>query len=462
MNGPDLRRIQAIYFDALERAPDDRAAFVAQACAGDAALEAEVHSMLASHDDAGAFLDRPLLEEFDGALAPEPLPPRLGRYRIGPLLGAGGMGRVFRARDESLDRDIAIKVIQHGPEQDEAAWQRVEHEARLLAALNHPSIATVHSLEEEEGIRFFSMEYLAGPTLDEALRSGGLEDAIAVSRSVSAALEAAHASGVLHLDLKPGNIQSTDHGAWKVLDFGIGRLGRDEEDDARGFCTPGYAAPEQLRGESLDERSDLFSLGCVLFECLTGKQAFPGSARGEEPDWDALAGRCSPALESTLRALLERRPARRPKDAATVRRVLDAEHLRQELQAMQATPPELQPTHHNLPEPRGRFVGRAELLAEVHAALDAARLVTLTGMPGCGKSRTALEVARTSVPRYADGVWFVDLTRVRDGEGVVEAVAKVFGMRERGEQGLTRQLAGRLEEQDLLLVLDNCEHVLDA
>jgi len=475
MPPPNRRRVQEIYFEALEYGPDRRRQFVARACRGDRALEGEVRAMLDSYERMDSFLTRPLLDEFAGALAPTPLPPRLGRYRIGRLLGTGGMGRVYHARDETLERDVAIKVIQLAPGRDASAFARVEREARLLASLNHPAIATVHSLEEEEGFRFFSMEFLEGPTLDEAIGKDALarEDAVEICRGIAAALEAAHASGVLHCDLKPGNVQATAHGAWKVLDFGIGRLRREERSGNEGraaprFCTPGYASPEQVRGEALDERSDLFSLGCVMFECFTGSPAFPAGPDAVEatlhgsPDWDALAGRCGPAVERVVRALLEKRPGRRPREAAEVRRVLDAERLRREMAGVRRAPPEHQPTHHNLPEPQGRFVGREELLSRVRASLADGGLVTLTGPPGCGKSRIALEFARGAVPRYPDGVWLVDLTSVRDRDGVLGAVANAFGFRERGDLALAEQLGRRLEGRRMLLVLDNCEHVVDA
>ena len=215
---------------------------------------------------------------------------RLGQYEILSPLGAGGMGAVYRAKDTKLKRDVAIKVLPDGVVSD-ATLARFDREAEILAGLNHPNIATIHGLEEHDGRPCLILELVEGETLAERLREGplSLQDAMRINRQIAQALEAAHEKGIIHRDLKPGNVMVTWQGAVKVLDFGLAKaLQHVEEGDLTHAATKAsdltahgvflgtapYMSPEQLRGQALDSRTDIWSFGCVLYETLTGKPAF--------------------------------------------------------------------------------------------------------------------------------------------------------------------------------------------
>jgi len=218
---------------------------------------------------------------------------RLGSYEILAPLGAGGMGEVWRARDLRLEREVALKVLPESLARMAEHFARFEREARLLAALDHPSIARIYGIEEASGVHFLVLELVEGETLAERLAGGPLplDEALRVCREVAGALEAAHERGVVHRDLKPGNIKVTPEGKVKVLDFGLGlrqpptptidstalpteagSANLTQEGTVLG--TPAYMSPEQARGRAMDKRTDIWSFGCVLFETLSGRRAF--------------------------------------------------------------------------------------------------------------------------------------------------------------------------------------------
>jgi serine/threonine protein kinase len=217
------------------------------------------------------------------------LPPELGPYRVKRELARGGMGVVYVAVDTRLEREIAIKVLPAELLADERFSVRFDREAKLLAQLNHPNIATIHSLERIDGIRFLTLELIPGESLDRFLARGPLsiDRALAIGVQIARALEAAHKKNVVHRDLKPANVQVTPDGDVKVLDFGLafavtgsspglGRLG-----GMGAMGTPGYMSLEQLSDGKVDSRTDLFSLGCILFECLAGRPAYRRSSQQE-------------------------------------------------------------------------------------------------------------------------------------------------------------------------------------
>ena len=253
---------------------------------------------------------------------------QLGHYEIVSPLGKGGMGEVWRARDSTLGREVAIKTLPEEFARDEERLARFEREAKLLASLNHPNIATIHGLEEDNGTRFLVLELVEGDTLADQLKRGAIpvEESLKLALQIAEALEAAHEKGVIHRDLKPANIKVTPDGKIKVLDFGLAKAfeggGRSvnpsqmqtatvPEPTLAGTIlgTPAYMSPEQARGREVDKRTDIWSFGCVLYEMLTRKRAFDaGSATDiiarvvrDDPDWDAL-----PALQPSIRKLLKR------------------------------------------------------------------------------------------------------------------------------------------------------------
>jgi len=270
---------------------------------------------------------------------------RLGVFEVHSLLGAGGMGQVYRARDTKLGRDVALKLLPDVLAQDEEKISRLEREAHLLASLNHPNVATLHGFHEADGRKFLEMELVFGETLAERLARGALsvEEALDVLCQIAEALEAAHERGIIHRDLKPGNVKITPEGRVKVLDFGLAKAAAEEapasdlsrsptltrEGTEHGVIlgTAAYMSPEQARGKSLDRRTDIWSFGCVLYEALAGRKAFSGETVSDtiarilerEPDWNALPERTPVKVRDLLRRCLQKDPHNRLRDVGDAR-----------------------------------------------------------------------------------------------------------------------------------------------
>ncbi len=260
----------------------------------------------------------------------------LNHYRVESKIGSGGMGEVYRAIDTRLDREVAIKVLPRHFAQDSEYLQRLRREARILASLNHPNIATVHGLEECEGELCLVMELVLGSTLKE-LRRPDIKQAVEIARQIAVALQAAHEKGVVHRDLKPANVKITPGGVAKILDFGLAKSVTTRSDDdtltagltARGAAmgTPGYMSPEQAHGEDVDRRTDIWAFGCIFYELLTGQRAFAGRDAAEsitatltqEPDWSHLPVGAPMTVRRVLRRCLAKDPKRRYQDIGDVR-----------------------------------------------------------------------------------------------------------------------------------------------
>jgi Tol biopolymer transport system component/tRNA A-37 threonylcarbamoyl transferase component Bud32 len=274
----------------------------------------------------------------------------IGSYRITEEIGAGGMGVVFRAHDSKLGRDVAVKVLSETLLADPERLARFQREAKLLASLNHPGIAGIYGLEESEGRQVIVMELVEGEDLSARLGRGPLSvgDAVRIARQVASALEAAHEGGVVHRDIKPANIKVTPAGAVKVLDFGLAKATEGDAEDVNLSHSPtitsahrtlagvilgtaAYMSPEQARGKAVDKRTDVWSFGCVLYECLTGRQAFAGETVTDtlarilerDPDWGALPSGVSPRLRRLLERCLQKDPAKRLRDIGDARIDLD-------------------------------------------------------------------------------------------------------------------------------------------
>jgi Tol biopolymer transport system component len=271
----------------------------------------------------------------------------LGPYEILRPLGAGGMGEVYLARDTRLGREVAIKALPDAFAADEQRLARFEREAKLLASLNHPNIAGIHGLEVVAQHRYLVLEYVEGETLADRLKRGPLpiDEAIDICRQIATGVEAAHESGVVHRDLKPGNVTITPGGDVKVLDFGLAKSGvkaasgsdpslsasptMTYAETAVGVIlgTAAYMSPEQARGRGVDRRTDVWSLGCVLYECLTGKALFEGETVSDliarilerEPDWSALPAATPPRVRELLRKCLRKDPKERLRDIGDAR-----------------------------------------------------------------------------------------------------------------------------------------------
>jgi len=277
------QQISQLYHGALARDVSQRARFVADACAGDEALRQEVESLLAREATVEGFMAAPALEVAAKAVRGEQerslIGGHIGSYEILSLLGAGGMGEVYRARDTKLGRDVAIKVLPSSFARDPDRLHHLKREARLLAALNHPHIGAIHGLEDADGVPALILELVEGPTLADRLAAGPVpvHEALTLAGQVAEALEAAHEKGIIHRDLKPANIKLTPDGTVKVLDFGLAKAfigdgsGPDlsrlptmtMETSQEGVIagTPAYMSPEQARGKAVDKRTDIWAFG---------------------------------------------------------------------------------------------------------------------------------------------------------------------------------------------------------
>ena len=345
-------RVKEVFQAALDRPPSERPAFLRVVCGSDNELQTEVASLLDAHERAGSFAERPAVPEEDSSapvgLTERLLQPgdRLGTYRIAEWLGAGGMGQVYRARDEQLERDVAIKVLPPLFVTDPDRLARFEREARLLASLNHPHIGAIYGLEAMDGGRALVLELVEGDTIADRLAGGSaipVGDALAIARQIADALEAAHEKGIVHRDLKPANIKITPDGVVKVLDFGLAKAASGEGSSpdltqsptikASGtregviLGTAAYMSPEQASGKPVDKRTDIWAFGCVLYEMLTGRRAFEGDSVSailarvieREPDWKALPPALHPRIQELLYRCLEKDPKERRRDIGDVR-----------------------------------------------------------------------------------------------------------------------------------------------
>ncbi len=352
------KAIERLYHEAAERPREERPAFLEAACAGEDALRREVESLLASDGD--TFLREPALDVAARQAGREGIRSfvgrRLGSYEVLSLLGVGGMSDVFRARDTTLGREVALKLLPRELAADPERLRRLDREARLLASLNHPGIATLHGFEQADGERFLVMELVPGTTLAEHLGRGPMPvaEAVAVSRQVAEALEAAHEKGIVHRDLKPANVKVTPDGRAKILDFGLAKAleatatepadttptdERTREDVILG--TPAYMSPEQARGQPVDRRTDVWAFGCCLYEALSGARAFAGHTTSDtlaavlerEPDWGALPEATPAVLLRLLRRCLTKDLRRR------LQHIGDARLELEEIEAAPDRPP---------------------------------------------------------------------------------------------------------------------------
>lgn len=371
------RRVEEVFHAVLDLPVEQRAARVAAACGQDGALRREVEELLAYHDRDTARVDAPPLE------ALLPLDRRddvVGHYRLEHVLGQGGMGRIWRARDQHLDRPVAIKFLLR---QGHEAAARFAREAKAISALDHPNICTIYDADTDaRGRPYLVMALYDGETLAERRRHGlaPWRESVDIALQAARGLAHAHQHGVIHCDVKPSNLFLTRDGLVKVLDFGIARLLRESDASGAGQATMGtaqYMAPEQLRGEPLDARADIWSLGVVLYELLAGRPAFPGESTAttleavltsEPPRLNRLRPDVPALLVETLAQMLDKNRQARPASMEVVIRKLESLPP-SAAGAAPRRPPD--PEAHGL-YLRGRSLltlNPAEALTQFHAAL---------------------------------------------------------------------------------------------
>jgi len=299
------RQIEDLFIAAFERDADQRAIFLDRACAGDGQLRDEVTSLLAAHEQAGSFLGQPALAPGATTNITDPARSLLGRsvshYQVISALGEGSVGQVYLALDLRLGRKVALKFLRPEFARDPTLVQRFMREAQAASGISHPNIVTIFEIEENECGHFIATEFIEGQTLRQRLAGGGMKliEALDISIQLARALDAAHTAGIVHRDIKPENIMVRIDGLVKVLDFGLAKLSGDDLGTTDDFIpatsplqtgsgavmgTISYMSPEQSLGQKVDHRTDIFSLGVVLYEMVTGAKPFTGECPASVSD----------------------------------------------------------------------------------------------------------------------------------------------------------------------------------
>src|SRR5277367_2884583 len=411
---------------------------------------------------------------------------QLGSYEIETLLGVGGMGEVYRARDARLGRTVAIKILPSAFSADSDRLQRFEREARSASALNHPNIVTIYELGQDGSTHYIAMELIEGKTLRELLVAGSLpiRKVIEIAAQVAEGLAKAHEAGIAHRDLKPENLMVSLDGFVKILDFGLAKLAPPGELlETRAMSawqtqagvllgTVQYMSPEQASGGELDFRSDQFSFGLVLYEMVARKCAFKRITAAETltailREQAEPIGVQNPDAPAPLCWAIDRCMAKEPD-----RRYVSTRELARELAAIRdrfsekpAKAAEVRPI--NLPVQRTGFIGREKEAAAAMELLlrEGVRLVTVTGPGGIGKTRLALHVASGLAEEFPGGIHFVPLSSINDPGLLASAIVRTLGIRESGGQLPLELLREGLHDSvrsPMLLLLDNFEHLVQA
>ncbi len=400
----------------------------------------------------------------------------VSHYRIVSKIGAGGMATVYLANDLRHDRLVAIKVM-NADLDSTIGTTRFLREIETIARLSHPHILPLHDSGTIDEQPFFVMPYIEGESLRTRITREApvpLDDALRFATQIAGALGYAHEQGLIHRDIKPENVLLS-HGIALVADFGIARSTRAEQLTAvtatnTTIGTPAYMSPEQVEGKGpIDGRADLYSLGCVLYEMLACTTPFTGH-------WPLVAyqhvsveprpiSELRPDLPAHIvRAVMKslaKDPASRFSTAAEFADCLNSASAEAATLSF-AVPQVTTQIANNLPKERTRFIGRTEELAECSNLLRTTRVLVLSGLGGCGKTRLAIKLAENVASSFADGVLFVDLASLVDGSRVLGTIAQLCGVREEADKNLADLLSAHLSGKQLMLVLDNCEHLVSA
>ena len=385
------------------------------------------------------------------------------RYRLDRELGQGGMGIVYEAYDLLLNRVIAVKLLSSKKLGTEGK-NRLLSEARAVAQLNHPNIVSVFDAGETDGIPYVVMEYIHGESLHDHPPKN-TDEIIRAALQICDALEEAHTHGIVHRDLKPENVIMTESGLAKLTDFGLARsLATRMSQESTLTGTVFYISPEQALGKPLDGRTDLYALGVMLYEFSSGSLPFQGDDPlaviaqhiHEEP---IRPSQRQPDISAIFEEIILKLMAKDPDDRfSSARETRSALENLLEKRGGRATAKQ----RHNIPLDLTSFVGRGKEVADVRQIITKNRMLTLTGVGGTGKTRLALTASRGLVDAFPGGVWLVELSTIIDSGQVLRAIAAVLDVHEKSSEPLINSLIEFIGDSEMLLIMDNCEHLLTA
>ena len=507
MSETNWEKVKELFNEALLRQSDEREAFLVAASSGDSMLATEVKDLLGSFAQAKDFLEVPVGGEMPERTWHLENGRQISHYRIIEPIASGGMGEVYLADDTRLGRQVALKILLQEMLEDKSRLERFKREANAVSALNHPNILTIFDFEEEDGIHLFASEFVKGTTLRKRLESGRLPvaEALDISSQIASALAAAHGAGIIHRDIKPENIMIREDGYVKVLDFGLAKIKEKikaneshrtllQNQSLPGMImgTVSYMSPEQARGLRVDERSDIFSLGILMYEMLAGAPPFSG---GTTTDVLAAIIRCEPPAVNTLNpdvpielnAIISHSLSKDPPDRiqsaseliTSLRNVSRRLEFEAELKRsarpdraldVEATVPRTgangrpDRTLVSLTPDRPPLVGREKELEELTDLFlrRNARLVTLTGIGGTGKTRLAQELCGRLESEFRNGFAFVRLADVEDPSRVAGVIAQQLRVQEIVGRPIVESLKDHLQGKEMFLVIDNFEQVIGA
>lgn len=469
-------RIRQLFEELIELEPEEQSARLLQLQDHDSSLGDDLLKLLKGHKKADNVLDdyQRLLQSYRQSVMGTQTRSAFGdltgqvisHYEILEFIGAGGMGVVYKARDLKLDRIVALKCLPaHLVSQNEAK-QRFIQEARAAARLDHPNICTVFEIDETlDGLLFIAMAFVEGDTLKQKIQRGPLpvHEVVHLATQIGDGLKLAHAHGVIHRDVKPANVIVTPNGKAILLDFGIARVaGTTLTRTGQALGTVSYVAPERVRGGKVDHRADLWSLGVMIYEMLTGLKPFDGpndiavlhALQTVEPDpVRVLRPETPESLARVVSKALQKDPTLRYQNA---------EALVADLEGSGSKYVTVRPTSARLPAPLTDIIGREREIEQCLALLSEGRLLTLTGPAGTGKTRLSIEVAARMENAFPDGVCYISLEALNEPDLVAPAIAHALEIVETASQPVIESLKQALRTRQQLLILDNFEQVAPA